>query len=171
LVYCAKENGYGNINGTSFSSPLVASFAACIWQQNKSLNNMEIFKLVEKSGNLYPYYDYAHGYGIPNSTNYFNGINTTPTFDFIKPDVSNLQFYNPEEIFYKVTINDAAYIQDEFSGRQLLYYQIINTDDKIENYFVLNVGQQEIELIPMSKAIMGSKIRISYKNYFKEFKF
>jgi serine protease AprX len=171
LVYCAKENGYGNINGTSFSSPLVAGFAACIWQQNKSLNNMEIFKLVEKSGNLFPYYDYAHGYGIPNSTNYLSGKNTTPTFDFIKPDVSNLQFYNPEEIFYKVTINDSAFTKDEFSGRQLLYYQIINTADKIENYFVLNVSQQEIELIPMSKAITGNKIRISYKNYFKEFKF
>ena len=132
---------------------------------------MEIFNLVEKSGNLYPYFDYAHGYGIPNSTNYLNGKNTIPTFDFIKPDVSNLQFYNPEEIFYKVTINDAAFTKDEFSGHQLLYYQIINTADKIENYFVLNVSQQEIELIPMSKAITGNKIRISYKNYFKEFKF
>jgi hypothetical protein len=85
--------------------------------------------------------------------------------------VSNLEFYNPEEIFYKVTINDSAFTKDEFSGIQLLYYQIINSDDKIENYYVLNVSQQEIELIPMSKAITGNKIRISYKNYFKEFKF
>jgi hypothetical protein len=171
LVYCAKENGFGNINGTSFSSPLVAGFAACIWQQNKSLNNMEIFKLVEKSGNLYPYYDYAHGYGIPNSFNYLNGVNTTPTFDLIVPEVSNLAIYNPEDIFYKVIINEDVFSENEKDGKQLLYYQIINSNNLIDKYFVVDVSQREIQLIPVIEATKGKSIRISFKNYFKEFKF
>lgn len=171
LVYCAKENGYGNINGTSFSSPLVAGFAACIWQQNKSLNNMEIFRMIEKSSNLFPYFDYAHGFGIPNSSNYLNGINTTATFDIIAPDVSNLQFYNPEDFFYKIIIKEEAFQKDEYSGKQLLYYQLLNANNQIEKYYVLNVTQKEVLNISMKQAVVGTSIRISFKNYYKEYKF
>lgn len=52
-------------SGTSFSTPLVAGFAACAWQADSALSNMELFRLLEKSGDLYPYHDYAHGYGVP----------------------------------------------------------------------------------------------------------
>ena len=127
--------------------------------------------MIEKSGNLYPYYDYAHGFGIPNSSNYLNGNKIIPTFELIAPDVSNLASYNPEEIFYKVTIKDEAFKEDEGEGKQILYYQIINENNKLEKYFVVDVTQKDIQLIPLTEAINGKSIRISYKNFFKEFKF
>ena len=58
--------------GTSFASPLVAGFAACAWQSNRNLSNMQLFHEIEKSGHLYPYYDYAHGYGIPQAEHFIH---------------------------------------------------------------------------------------------------
>ncbi|NBC81833.1 MAG: S8 family serine peptidase [Bacteroidetes bacterium] len=52
-------------NGTSFSSPLVAGLAACLWQHFPQANNMEILKTIEASANLYPFSDTLTGYGIP----------------------------------------------------------------------------------------------------------
>jgi hypothetical protein len=62
------KNGTRIVEGTSFSSPLVAGFAACVWQLYPTLNAQEIIGLIQKSGNLYPFYDYSHGFGIPKAT-------------------------------------------------------------------------------------------------------
>ncbi|MFT4879140.1 MAG: serine protease AprX, partial [Flavobacteriales bacterium] len=62
---CATPKGLRTLSGTSFSSPLIAGFAACTWQANQTLTNMEIFDLIEQSGQLYPYYDYSVGFGVP----------------------------------------------------------------------------------------------------------
>lgn len=60
-----KDNNYGYADGTSFSAPLITGFAACLMQAMPNATNMEIKDIIEKSGSLYPYFDYAHGYGIP----------------------------------------------------------------------------------------------------------
>ncbi|WP_169515057.1 S8 family serine peptidase [Hymenobacter norwichensis] len=64
-VLAASPGGYSRIDGTSFASPLVAGFAACAWQQQRTLTAMALFQQIQESASLYPYYDYAHGYGIP----------------------------------------------------------------------------------------------------------
>jgi subtilisin family serine protease len=51
--------------GTSFASPLVAGFAACARQLYPSLSVMELKARIEQAGHLHPYFDYAHGYGVP----------------------------------------------------------------------------------------------------------
>ncbi|MFN7708872.1 MAG: S8 family serine peptidase [Sphingobacteriia bacterium] len=51
--------------GTSFAAPLVAGFAACARQYLPGLTAMELKARIERTGHLAPYYDYAHGYGIP----------------------------------------------------------------------------------------------------------
>ncbi len=66
-IIAASVGGMKEAFGTSFSAPLVAGFAACAWQTNRSLSNMQLFHEIEKSGHLYPYFDYAHGYGIRTS--------------------------------------------------------------------------------------------------------
>lgn len=56
------------VQGTSFSTPLTAGFCACAWQLNRSLTAMQLKAEVEKSADLYPYYDYALGYGVPQAS-------------------------------------------------------------------------------------------------------
>lgn len=74
--------------GTSFSCPLVAGFAACAWQASPGKTAMEMLKEIEKSSDLYPYFDYAFGYGVPQAS-YFveNGRSSvSPTFVFEQND-------------------------------------------------------------------------------------
>ena len=58
--------------GTSFSSPLTAGFCACAWQTRRDLTAMQMKAEIEKSADLYPYFDYAFGYGVPQAA-YFTG--------------------------------------------------------------------------------------------------
>src|SRR6185503_5909269 len=55
----------GGEQGTSVATALVAGFAACVWQYLKGKTNMQILDTMQKLGSLYPYFDYANGYGIP----------------------------------------------------------------------------------------------------------
>lgn len=53
-------------NGTSFSSPLLAGMAACLWQAFPNASNIEIKEAIEKSGSQYTSPDARLGYGVPN---------------------------------------------------------------------------------------------------------
>lgn len=52
-------------NGTSFSTPIIAGMAACLWQSLPNLTNMAIIQRIEESAHQYSTPDYYLGYGIP----------------------------------------------------------------------------------------------------------
>ena len=82
-VIAANPNGtISTTFGTSFSCPLISGFAACAWQSNRSLTNMQLFREIEKSGHLYPYFDYMHGHGIPQASYFTNANKTIPLANF-----------------------------------------------------------------------------------------
>jgi len=58
-------SGYVTGSGTSFSSPLVAGMAACLWQSNRGLTNMQLLHVIEQSSSQYNAPDSLLGYGIP----------------------------------------------------------------------------------------------------------
>lgn len=63
------QRGDGTIgpgNGTSYSSPLIAGAAACLWQANPEATAAEVKRAIEQSAHLYLSPDSALGYGIPN---------------------------------------------------------------------------------------------------------
>ena len=66
------SGGFSEVDGTSFSSPLTAGFCACAWQTKRDLTAMQMKAEILKSCDLYPYYDYAYGYGVPQAA-YFTG--------------------------------------------------------------------------------------------------
>ena len=66
------KGGFTYASGTSFSSPLSAGFAACAWQTKRNLTALQMKAEIEKSADLYPYFDYAYGYGVPQAA-YFTG--------------------------------------------------------------------------------------------------
>lgn len=77
--------GVSRTQGTSFSSPLVAGFAACAMQTRPAFNNMTLLDAIQKSGDLYPYFDYAHGYGVPQASYFMQRTSPTmPTFKFVR---------------------------------------------------------------------------------------
>ncbi|MBO7541372.1 MAG: S8 family serine peptidase [Bacteroidales bacterium] len=75
---CATTSlGIDDSYGTSFATPLTSGFAACAWQCRKGYTAMQMKAEIERSADLYPYFDYAYGYGVPQAT-YFLGENTQP---------------------------------------------------------------------------------------------
>ncbi|NVK04106.1 MAG: S8 family serine peptidase [Flavobacteriia bacterium] len=52
-------------NGTSFSSPVIAGFAACFWQANPEASNYEIMEWIRQSSDRYGRPNSDYGYGIP----------------------------------------------------------------------------------------------------------
>ncbi|AMJ65820.1 S8 family serine peptidase [Hymenobacter sp. PAMC 26628] len=80
---------YERLEGTSFASPLVAGFAACAWQQQRGLTAAQLYGRLRAAGDLYPYFDYANGYGLPRAASFLEkgpARPVGPTFDFMPND-------------------------------------------------------------------------------------
>ncbi|MDA3943891.1 MAG: S8 family peptidase [Bacteroidetes bacterium] len=87
------SSSYTTGSGTSFSSPILAGMATCLWQANPSYTNLEIKAAIMQSGdNLIAPNEY-YGYGIPdfeqaNSvlTTLRNGQQAGPRFVKVSPN-------------------------------------------------------------------------------------
>ncbi len=66
-AFIQRENdNISSANGTSFSSPIMAGMAACLWQAFPKATNLQIKDAIEKSASQYNFPDFQLGYGIPN---------------------------------------------------------------------------------------------------------
>jgi hypothetical protein len=61
-----SDGEIGVASGTSFSSPVMAGMAACLWQENPTQTMHEIKAIIEESGHQYNMPDSLLGYGVPN---------------------------------------------------------------------------------------------------------
>jgi serine protease AprX len=62
------QNDAGEIttgNGTSFSTPIIAGLAACLWQANPDKNNIQIIQAIRESASIFDNPNEYLGYGIP----------------------------------------------------------------------------------------------------------
>lgn len=100
----SKDTNTTMAYGTSFSCPLTAGFAACAWQSRPGLTAMQMKEEIEKSADLYPYYDYAVGYGVPQASYFVHKEKKAvePTFRFIDKEtyiaVEPLADYQPQAV-------------------------------------------------------------------------
>lgn len=154
----SASNLYTRASGTSFASPLTAGFAACAWQSHRSWNNMQLRDAIEKSADMYPYYDYQYGYGVPQA-GYFVGKekeSMSPTFSFEE---------SGEAVFIVVP--------DELADGSLLHYQLTDSTGRIESYKTLIITGKE-RIIPVNKTAKGWKngqiLRVCYRGYTDEYR-
>lgn len=157
-VVAADKKKLKTTQGTSFSSPLVAGFAACAWQSDRSLNNMQLFRKIEQSGHLYPYYDYAHGYGIPQAKFFLDSSyqdnRMVPTFTmeirnsgelWIKPDSISTVIQVTGGPCSRSNLNDYYYDEDVTSGTvchstdNYIYVHVRNTSGVLRDYRILEI--------------------------------
>jgi subtilisin family serine protease len=152
----AKPKGrFRIVDGTSFATPLVAGFAACVWQAHPAMNAQDIFELIQQSGELYPYYDYAHGYGVPNAR-YFDKTLPQPskTFDFVEEDDA-----------IKIEISKEILPQLGKSNILRLYYHLQKSDNLLSEYAVIEVFQKDALTIPKNKLENIKHISIHFLGY------
>ena len=134
--------------GTSFSSPLTAGFCACAWQTKRDLTALQMKAEIEKSADLYPYFDYAYGYGVPQAA-YFTGD--------LKPAERSFNLVQEKDgvriIVQKVIENQDLFVNVEGADGVLIGYYKVSPDTigtKLENK---DLGQ-------------GRKINVSYNGFY-----
>lgn len=172
-VVAAAPARLTSTQGTSFASPLIAGFAACAWQTNRALTNMQIFKEIEMSGSLYPYFDYAHGFGIPQSGHFLKKDQTpvTPSFKVLESGdsitiVVNKYISDKNVVSGNVGADSQKDIDNEFFGNQeYLYYNIMNKSGVLDIYYVLDVTQADVLTILKSDFLNGETLNVHYAGY------
>lgn len=100
LTAANNDEKLHEVDGTSFSCPLVAGFAACAWQTHPQMTNMQMMDLIQKSADLHPYFDYALGYGVPQASYFLYENNVPePTFHLIdRKDSIEVQFVEQQPL-------------------------------------------------------------------------
>ncbi len=160
IAFTSFPRKFGTAEGTSFATPLTAGFAACAWQANPAKNNMEIFHMIESSGHLYPYFDYHHGYGIPQADKVLGlAVKVDPTFHF---DLS--------DAYLEVKINEAFVPEKDEDGKLLsrpknLYYKIVRADGKIRKYGVVLAEIDEPVYFEREDLRKGEKVVVHFEGY------
>jgi serine protease AprX len=145
--------------GTSFSAPLIAGFVACAWQAKPELTNMELMREIEKSGHLYPFYDYAHGYGMPQA-GYFtdkeenNSNKKLFSFETTEDEIKVILKKSPKVYFAE--------------GTQKVYYHIRMPDGVLIEYALVEAYQKEVLTIPTNKMQEGAILAVFYDGYYAE---
>lgn len=155
-------------SGTSFASPLTAGFAACVWQMNRTWKNTDLFDKIQKSGNLYPYYDYAHGFGIPQAGFFTDTLKAiAPTFTVSLPTPYNDSTGADSGI--NVKIDSSNFNKDWKLRDRLLFYHIENTKGYLDRYYVVEVEEEYPLYIDSDELKKGETLRIHYRGYTWEY--
>ncbi|MGM0624915.1 MAG: S8 family serine peptidase [Bacteroidota bacterium] len=157
----ANEKGYTTAYGTSFASPLTCGFAACVKQAFPELSVMELIEKIESAGSLYPYYDYAHGYGIPNAWKLFADMpeQKDPPFMVIEED---------EQVSVMIPASELA--SGGLHTGSYLFYHIADPDGSILEYKVVRVYKTKPVSIPKSR-LEGRVLRVHFESYTHEKKY
>ena len=162
-VTVAAGRGYREVQGTSFSTPLVAGFAACAWQANREKRNMEVFHLLEQSGSLFPYYDYAHGYGIPQAQRALGDTASSPTFDFVVVN-DEVKVVLREQFSYPETERELGY-----AVQRNLYYKISDALGNIRTYTVMTAENKEALHFYAGDLQNGDAVTVHFEGYTSSF--
>lgn len=126
--------------GTSFSSPLTAGFVACAWQTHRNLTAMELKAEIEKSADLYPYCDYAFGYGVPQAAYFMNQTKKTdPTFEFTEmADAPNYILVHPLNVrkMQRRQKMESSLLEsgDQETPTHTIFLKLVNSNGIIEEY-------------------------------------
>ena len=143
-----QDNGFTMASGTSFSSPLTAGFAACAWQTRRELTALQMKTEIEKSCDLYPYYDYAFGYGVPQAA-YFTG---------------DLKAIAPT--FYIMEEQDGVRIKfKEIIDNQYVFINIKDNDGLLLGFYQTEAKAQGI-VLKNEEMGHGKKLNVSYGGYY-----
>lgn len=134
-------------SGTSFSSPLVAGFAACIKQMHPEWRVRQVMEELQKSGSLYPYYDYAHGFGIPQA-DYFLKQDTDSTFSgteitFVhQPEMDRIKILLTEDTLLTAAVTPPGTERLTFvlDPEPLMYIHIARPDGFLVSYEMTSPG-------------------------------
>lgn len=160
-VVAAGPKGYHETQGTSFSSPLVAGFAACAWQTDTTMTNMQLFNKMQQAGDLFPYFDYAHGYGVPQASHFV--VHSIP---YREPLIEIVE----DGPLVRIKLLDTIQFDSiETKGNSIrfpgyVFYHIQNRDGYLDKYFVVDPNKGGYEM-PNGAKVEPHELVIDKRSY------
>ena len=165
MVAAAKGN-FTHAQGTSFATPMVSGFAACVKQMHPEWTAKQLLEEIEKSANHYPYYDYAFGYGVPQAGYFTDGK---------KEEKAAFTMTEDEDYLYIIPVDRKK------TGK--LFYNIQNDDGMLDYYDVQRLGYRVGDVgdynvidsnkvyfsIPKSMLENGQTVNIWYGNQYAQY--
>jgi subtilisin family serine protease len=155
-VVAAGTKSLQTLSGTSFAAPLITGFAACVWQLFPHYSNMDIINEIQKSASLYPYFDYAHGYGIPKAGYFFGEKNPHPKESF-QIEIQDQKIY----LIFSSTQNFKGI------GSNYLYFHLADENNKIIEYWVVELENTSQYQLPIEKIDDNQNIRVFFRGTMK----
>jgi len=157
-VMVADKSEIRTAHGTSFAAPLVSGFAACAKQLYPELNAWELKELIEKSADLYPYFDYAHGYGVPQASKIIFGFENDEQPSF-SASLDNKRI--------KIQITDKDDIANSliYNYNNFMYYSILNQKNIILEYGVSVVHSSEFIFTKHTLHEDAYKVRFHFRSF------
>jgi len=174
----SKDHALTTAYGTSFSCPLVSGFVACAWQAHPELTAMQMMQEVEKSADLYPYYDYALGYGVPQASYFVEGAKQVePTFKIEERDfyvaVIPLKKHEEKVAAKKfVEADTTVVVPNEVNIKPTFFFKAEDKNGRIENYYSLEFDNVDPNTMIVFRkgAIFRSTLVVSYQGYTESFR-
>ena len=162
LLY-PEDGEYKRIQGTSFATPLVCGFAACVRQLHPEWDTEKVWSEIRKSGSLFPYFDYAHGFGIPKAKYFFSEENE-------KPNVYSVQFREIDTLncnnLLTIYRTDGCEIAENYSS-PVAFIQFVKATGEVFKYNVSRPLNKILASIPADE-FKGCKLRVVYDRHFFE---
>lgn len=148
-VIGSGPKGISQTQGTSFSGPLVAGFVACAMQTRPAYTNMKLFHEIEKSADLYPYFDYAHGYGVPQANYFFEWPPApAPTFKLVETARSiTIKVLDEDTSIFDKNVVVPDMISHHTEWPDYVFYHIENKKGYLDKYFVVNPKGFEFKML------------------------
>jgi hypothetical protein len=162
-VCTSGKKGFTQVDGTSFSCPLITGFAACVLQANPSFKGkpMELFDLIQRNSTLYPYFDYMHGYGVPQASKMMKTEEPQlPTFDFDLRDDGLI-----------IKLKEINVIDAVTQAKKPVYYHIENDKGVILDYYLITAEEQEVVKFEFRIYKKGQKLMVHYNGYTASYTF
>lgn len=161
-TYVATTYGIGTGYGTSYSSPIIAGLATCLWEANKTLTPLEIKQIIKRSGHLFYNPDNVIGYGVPDFDLALKMTGKHPSFDYTKRQVINFNKtkYEHEE---SVSIYAPDYVKGFCAVKQqkrFLFFKYFKTRSKTEcTLDPIGFGRMQVLLYNIPN---GKKVTLSF---------
>ena len=139
---------YTSAFGTSFASPLTAGFCACAWQTMRDKTALQMKAEIEKSCDLYPYFDYAYGYGVPQAAYFTKELKTAERSFNLVQEKDGVKIAFP-----KIIEKQYAFINVEGADGVLLGYYKVTPDSTGIKLLNKDFGE-------------GKKLNVSYNGFY-----
>jgi hypothetical protein len=140
---------------------LAAGFAACVKELHPDAGGQEILEIIEKSGHLYPYFDYSHGYGVPQASHLFEKDSRTDACKISAQDTgAGLQIEVGKDC---MPVSGSPF-------RTFLYYKILDSGGKIKTYGITTLNFYTGTRLQLKDLLPGDIVRMSFNGSITEWR-